>query len=981
MDPPEHIISAATEGDLEMEMQPIVPRGGPIDPDAARAPPRSHYGRTSTRSQIPSRNSRSRNNQPMATAVGRNGESAMTKEMIDNDSKKKKMLLVFLGILFLGMLGMVAAKGNAVEVEKIAEEGEIEVTHHEDKIEELEITAAEEGGATSKSSSSSSLSSSTPVHTIDLDGYLPKSMVNASDYVLLGTENAPPLSAAAGRPYYPIINHFQNRNPTGFYAKKWGYFDLEDPDPKWRGKMRPQPDFESVPNRDVKSTDFPDGAWQTDTEYMSRFLQEAKKLVNRTIEAVYGEYGVGIPQDGSVELTDEFMVNRAAFYKWPKPSEQSLDGMTRRFIHHIMTGDTFKLVLGGHSAAAGHGAGFNASYVHQGGLVLEPVFGHLGVEFRSYNFAQGGMGTFQQALAGMDLRGDADMLIWDSSMTEKSPPLTNFFFRQGLLAGKRAPFLYSGGTGANPTPFEAIGASVGDWGALGYSPITTSEEQAKTLPWAARYNKCEPGAAALCKAQEYDGKCWVVERDDYTPGTKQEPLVGGQAKWHPGPKIHRVRGRALALSVLFMLQHALNRWEELGTESGYPLAEERWHVTDFYNGIKEKVPTVEGCFTGWKIGQARRGLRETNQTELESGRRLDLEGDWPSRLCNVPMQGRSLWGPRHNPMETSLLSILKPNAYGDLDPCIREGPPDYMKGPDYFPPDLAAPWSTPPEPEVNPWEIAGSRRLENNAHANVKQVNSGNFLTEDALPSAEEEAMTRGTVNTTALRILAEDPDAIVPGLGIQVKWGRPGVCDGSTHGWCDKISETNCLYAGAQDNRGMICFNPLSGWVVFDVKNVKRGFIGSRMEAWQGAQTVDITNGWQEVNNGGKGNYAKEGVERHLFQKKQQERDARYLEQMTKEIEEDILLGDSRRRRLGGGQSCGQSGDYIFEFAINGKIVASWDKDEFCKHYTRTGYNNDLVKFMDDEAMTGDFELAMRMSPKHSNKKAAMCITHLYWG
>ena len=37
--------------------------------------------------------------------------------------------------------------------------------------------------------------------------------------------------------------------------------------------------------------------------------------------------------------------------------------------------------------------------------MLEPVFAHLGVEMRAYNFAQGGMGTLQQALAGMDLRG------------------------------------------------------------------------------------------------------------------------------------------------------------------------------------------------------------------------------------------------------------------------------------------------------------------------------------------------------------------------------------------------------------------------------------------------------------------------------------------------------------------------------------------------------------------------------------------------
>ena len=179
-----------------------------------------------------------------------------------------------------------------------------------------------------------------------------------------------------------------------------------------------------------------------------------------------------------------------------------------------------------------------------------------------------------------------------------------------------------------------------------------------------------------------------------------------------------------------------------------------------------------------------------------------------------------------------------------------------------------------------------------------------------------------------------------------------------------------------------MICFTPLSGWVVFDVKNVKHGFIGARIEAWHGDKDFEtVTKGWTEVNNGGKGNYQKEGLERHLLQKEQQESDARYLEHMTTRIQEDIfLLEDSNGRRLGGGQSCGLSGDYIFEFAINGKIVASWDKNAFCDHYTRTGYNLDLIKFMDDEGMTGDFELAMRMSPAHSNKKGTMCITHLYW-
>lgn len=800
MDPPER-------HDGGMEMQPLAPPG-PIDPDAALVAP----------SPRPSRNGRSTlsstraKKAPTMEAAVAHGESVIA--MIGNDPKKKKMLLVFLTILLVAMVGMVAVKGHAVELEKIVEEGDVEIAVHEDK--DNDDNNVDEGGATATATTTTKSSSSTatvPVHTIDLDGYLPKAMVNSSDYVVPGTEDAPPLSAAKGRPYYPIINHFQNRNPTGFYAKKWGYFDLEDPDPKWKGKMRPQPNFAASPNRDVSNTDFPDGSWQKDKEYMTRFLEEAKKLVNRTIEAVYGEFGVGIPQDGSVEVTDEFMVHREAFYKWPKPSEQSLAGMTRRFIHHIMTGDTFKLVLGGHSAAAGHGAGFNASYVHQAGIVLEPVFAHLGIEFRSYNFAQGGMGTFQQAMAGMDLRGkDVDALIWDSLMTERGGGMMNFFFRQALLAGNRAPFMYNG-DGANPTPFEEIGASTGAYGALGYLPLTESEEQAKTLPWAARYAKCSAGAADLCNANKYDGKCWV-ERDDFTPKA-QDALVGGQAKWHPGPKVHRSKGRALALSVLFMLQHALNEWEELGIKSGYPLAEEHWHVTDFYNGIKEKVSNVGGCYGDVKIGNGRRGLRNTDHSEVGNGRRLDLEGVWPTRLCNIPLQGRSLWGPRFNPMETSLLSILKKNAYGDVEPDVRTN--QYMIGPDYQPPDLAAPWSTPPEPEVNPWEIAGSRRLESNTNvADVENVHLGkNRLTSseiNALPSAAEESAKRGTLNTTAVRLLAEDPDAIQPGLGFQVKWGRPGVCDGTTHSWCQKEATNGCLFSNVQDNRGMLYFNSLSG-------------------------------------------------------------------------------------------------------------------------------------------------------------------------
>ena len=174
-----------------------------------------------------------------------------------------------------------------------------------------------------------------------------------------------------------------------------------------------------------------------------------------------------------------------------------------------MTGDTFKLMLGGHSAAAGHGAGFNQSYVIEAGHVLEPVLAHLGVEFRAYNFAQGGMGTFQQALAGMDLRDkETDWIIWDSSMTEKSSEIVNFFFRQALISGNRSPVLMGDNVRLNDF-HEIAGAAVATSAANGWVPVTVSDEQVMSLPWAAQWLQCSRTATTDCKSHEYTAGCWV----------------------------------------------------------------------------------------------------------------------------------------------------------------------------------------------------------------------------------------------------------------------------------------------------------------------------------------------------------------------------------------------------------------------------------------------------------------------------------------
>lgn len=300
-----------------------------------------------------------------------------------------------------------------VDLDNHHQEAHVTVTKEEEEKEEVTTKVSKTENppkAEAKTESSNTENPPKEVHIIETKGYQPAEMISPT-FFLPGTEDAPRGSAAGGGFDYPLTNHFQYRNPDSPTAGVWGYFDFEDPKPEWRGKVRPIPDFDSVPHRDVKGSDFPDGSWQKDDEYMKGFLREAKKLVNRTMEAVYAEYGVGVPDGDLSKFSDELLAQRQAFAPltvikdigddaeynargagmWT--TQDSLDGLARRIIHAIITQDTFHVALGGHSAAAGHGNGFNQSYIIQAGHVLEPVFAHLGVTMRSFNFAQGGLGT------------------------------------------------------------------------------------------------------------------------------------------------------------------------------------------------------------------------------------------------------------------------------------------------------------------------------------------------------------------------------------------------------------------------------------------------------------------------------------------------------------------------------------------------------------------------------------------------------------
>ena len=247
---------------------------------------------------------------------------------------------------------------------------------------------------------------------------------------------------------------------------------------------------------------------------------------------------------------------------------------------------------------------------------------------------------------------------------------------------------------------------------------------------------------------------------------------------------------------------------------------------------------------------------------------------------------------------------MKPNVFGDVDPSIKTNA--YVVGPVYQPPDRPAPWMVPPD-ESEPFAplIVPRRFLTPEEERDDRR---GQLRTVHSKPHhgyrGNREAIAR------ALNV-SVNSNVITPCLGIQVNWGLQGVCDGSSHHWCDKIGGSSCLMTGSQDNRGTVCFNSLSGWLVLDVKDVKHGFIGARMEAWGGTGADGATEGWTEVNNGGRGNYYKSGRDRRLHEEYQERMRVEFVEQMKREIKEDVLAEDDpMRRRLGGGQSCGLHGD-----------------------------------------------------------------------
>ena len=149
-------------------------------------------------------------------------------------------------------------------------------------------------------------------------------------------------------------------------------------------------------------------------------------------------------------------------------------------------------------------------------------------------------------------------------MTENEPVHVDFFLRQALLSGKKVPVVWGGLFTQLKDLHEKVDADVGFFG-NGMDGIkeVTSEEQAKEIPYAARFLKCANNRADLCKQNRFCATCWIdrsdVSRDKFLQIRDKVP---SQVKWHPGWRYHQLVGRVLALSMLEALQVAIQIWSD-----------------------------------------------------------------------------------------------------------------------------------------------------------------------------------------------------------------------------------------------------------------------------------------------------------------------------------------------------------------------------------------------------------------------------------
>ncbi len=410
-------------------------------------------------------------------------------------------------------------------------------------------------------------------------------------------------------------------------------------------------------------------------------------------------------------------------------------------------------------------------------------------------------------------------------MTEKGPADIEMFMRQGIIKGERVPVIF------NMFPQNIVNetegkAWVGDqmYG-LEVLAETTSLEQAETLPYAVRYQRCAEGVS-LCggssMTEKFNAVCWVPRKDlPKVSGRMVTNVPRGQASWHPGWRWHQFDSRKAVLVFLKAFNRAFDIWEEGIKKDGFPLKESYWHVGEIYKDIQDTLLTY--------INGEGKGKSKCEEKFEEHG--LD-------KMCRTRMRAMTAMTPVNLGHANSLERNVKATPSGYV-PAPKY--PHYYTGPDILPVKWKIPEghvdlhaiaiaSSYEAPQIDHfWEYEGDDDdVEEDAENTRRQLKNAE---EDVSSETNHEPIIADKQHDTPRAL---DSNEVVPGEG----WGFYGYnskddyCDGSSNSECNRIEiSSSCFYYGTNDNHNGISGDGLSGWLVIKVPEVKEGIIWSKFE------------------------------------------------------------------------------------------------------------------------------------------------------
>jgi hypothetical protein len=228
----------------------------------------------------------------------------------------------------------------------------------------------------------------------------------------------------------------------------------------------------------------------------------------------------------------------------------------------------------------------------------------------------------------------------------------------------------------------------------------------------------------------------------------------------------------LAFTILQSLKEALKEWNET---DDYKIADDKWHMTAWYDNIRTKLES-QGPDFGF--------CKEFEVHELE----------W---VCKYQVKSRSEYTPRAYPSLTTLHTLMPVEMLATL--------PEYPAPTVYDPPEQFNPDLHPPPGSVDVLNIV-------EAGVDFKSTLNPDY-----------------TTNSYKRPKFVESIKMPV-GKDFSFYHPNPGYCDGSVDSFCRKGKDEKCLLSGHNDERSHIGFSNQEGWLVLNIPDLKYGYIALKM-------------------------------------------------------------------------------------------------------------------------------------------------------